>query len=404
MKIAIVVPEFPTISETFILNHITGLMDAGHQVTIFSLKKKSIDTIHRTIDDYQLLNRTKFLRHIPSNKTVRRFLAICLIIFYAFRLPVKLSKALMYLLFQNRRDFYLNLFFLFLIGNQEYDVCHFHFGHTGLLGVFLKKIGFSAKTVTSFHGHDVHRIPLQRGKDYYRDLFETGDCFIANSQYTKEQIVNLGCPDNKITVIPVGLHIKHYPFKERHYPTTGPLKILTIGRLVEKKGHRYSIQAIAELIQQGFEIHYTIAGDGPLKNNLQELIGNLNITDHVTFTGPVTQKQAVQLYNASHLFILASVTAPDGDKEGQGLVLQEAQSCGLPVISTLHNGIPEGVLDGQSGILVPEKDTKALAEALKNLISNPSDWPEMGHAGRHFVESKYDMTVLIPQLLRLYES
>ena len=100
--------------------------------------------------------------------------------------------------------------------------------------------------------------------------------------------------------------------------------------------------------------------------------------------------------------MLPSVTADDGDKEGQALVLQEAGACGLPVLSTLHNGIPEGVLDGKSGFLVPEKNVDALAERLLFLVDNPQLWPGMGKCGREYVEKKYDIKILNEKLVRLY--
>jgi colanic acid/amylovoran biosynthesis glycosyltransferase len=172
--------------------------------------------------------------------------------------------------------------------------------------------------------------------------------------------------------------------------------------LVEKKGYQFSIGAVAQLIKDGFNIHYTIAGGGPLLNDLEKMVHDFGIENHVTFSGEVTQEDVVQLYNRSHLFVLSSVTAKSGDKEGQALVNQEAQACGLPVVSTLHNGIPDGVLDGQSGLLVPEKDVTALTEAVKKLLGSPSLWPEMGRKGRQFVENKYDTNMITSQLICLY--
>jgi len=286
---------------------------------------------------------------------------------------------------------------------QKAEVYHFHFGNVGRFGTILKKAGFSEKVVTSFHGYDINQIPLQKGKDYYKELFEIGDLFIANSNFTKTQMITLGCPENRIVVIPVGLHIKDFPYKERKYPSAGPVRILTIGRLVEKKGHKYSILAIARLIKEGFDIHYTIAGTGILKSELENLVSKLNIAENITFTGEITQQEAINLYNESHLFVLSSITASNGDKEGQGLVLQEAQACGLPVVSTLHNGIPDGVLNGQSGFLVPEKDIESLADVIKKLILMPASWQQMGKIGREFVNTKYRMEVLTLQIVRLYK-
>ncbi len=114
--------------------------------------------------------------------------------------------------------------------------------------------------------------------------------------------------------------------------------------------------------------------------------------------------QVAELYRSSHLFLLPSVTAGDGDMEGQGLVLQEAQAAGLPVVSTRHNGIPEGVRDGETGFLVPERDPAALAERLTYLVEHPEVWPAMGHAGRALVEAEFDIEILNDHLVDIYRS
>ena len=103
-------------------------------------------------------------------------------------------------------------------------------------------------------------------------------------------------------------------------------------------------------------------------------------------------------------FILASSTSRDGDMEGIPVVLMEAQACGMPVVSTLHSGIPEVVLDGESGVLVPEGDVDALTERLQYLVEHPELWPEMGRRGRKLVEQKYDIKMLNSRLVRIYEA
>lgn len=403
MKVAVVVERFPCISETFILNQITGLIEAGHDVRIFSFKKSENDKTHHAIRQFRLMNRTKYLRQMPRNKTWLRVLTLLLIVFYGVRYPITLCQALRYLLFQDPKYFYLRLHFLFLIISSKADVYHFHFGETGRLIGFLKAVGLSGKMIVSFHGYDINQVPVQKGEDYYSELFYAADHFTANSNFTKEQMISLGCPAEKISVIPVGFSVSDCVYRERTYPASGPVRILTVGRLVEKKGYQFSIPAIAKLIQQGFPIHYIIVGEGLLQAELQNLAAQLCVTEHITFAGELTQEEVSQMYNTSHLFVLASATASTGDREGQGLVLQEAQACGLPVVSTFHNGIPEGVLHGESGILVPEKDIEALSNAIKELLMNPSLWLSMGRIGRSFVGTKYDVKNIIRQTVDLYE-
>ena len=138
-------------------------------------------------------------------------------------------------------------------------------------------------------------------------------------------------------------------------------------------------------------------------NAYSRKVNRLSLQETVEFLGSLPSNQVRRLYRRAHLFILPSVTASNGDKEGQGLVLQEAQAMGLPVISTRHNGIPEGVLDGESGFLVPEKDPKALEEKILYELANPNLWGPLGRRGHKFVAEKYDIKILNKQLEQIYQ-
>src|SRR5262249_42879995 len=120
---------------------------------------------------------------------------------------------------------------------------------------------------------------------------------------------------------------------------------------------------------------------------------------HGALDGPGIRRLA----DRAHLFVLASVTV-DGDREGQGLALQEAQACGLPVIATIHGGLPEGLADGESGFLVPERDVGALAERINYLVTHPERWVSLGGKGREFVGKHFDIHKLNHNLIAIYES
>jgi colanic acid/amylovoran biosynthesis glycosyltransferase len=181
-----------------------------------------------------------------------------------------------------------------------------------------------------------------------------------------------------------------------------PVRILTVGRLVEIKGHEYAIRAMARLREQGRSVRYVIVGDGPLRKKLETLVKDLNAEEIVAFHGAADSSEVGRLMNEAHLFVLASVSI-EGDQEGQGLVLQEAQAWGLPVVATNHGALPEGLLPDRSGWLVPERDVSALAERLGHLIEHPELWPEMGRLGSRFVAERYDICQLNRQLIQLYQ-
>lgn len=346
MKIAFVVGDFPALSETFIVNQIIGLIQHGYQVDIYARHSRNEPKIHPDIYRYGLLERT----------------------YYA---PFKPEK-------------------------QTYDIIHCHFGPYGLDGLRLLELGrLQGKLITSFYGFDVTLYPLKFGNDIYQHLFQIGDCFIGISSFIVDKALALGCPKDKIIKLPIGIDTLKYSFYPRKTRSDEPIKVLTVARLVEKKGIEYSLKAVAKTISNYPKLEYNIIGDGYLRESIQKLIQELGLSNQVKLLGWMNQDEIIDFYYNAHIFILASVTAANGDQEGQGLVLQEAQATGLPVLSTIHNGIPDGVLDGTSGFLVAEKDVDALAAKLNYLIENPRSRIEMGKAGRKFIENYYDNKKLL---------
>jgi colanic acid/amylovoran biosynthesis glycosyltransferase len=403
MRAAFIVNKFPELSETFILNQVTGLLDLGHEVRIFAKPEVVKGKLHPDVEKYNLLKRVHYRPEIPRSKAACRLKALKMVACNFIKNPSRTFKVLKVFLCGPEKFSYKPFFFVLLVLRKDFDIIHCHFGPNGNLGIYIKKILPETKVVTTFHGYDVNSYPNTAGKDVYRELFEHGDLFTANTAFTKQQVVDLGCDDGKIEILPVGVKLERFPFSERILSADEPVRILTVGRLVEKKGYEHAIRAIAKLLDKHKNIIYSIAGEGPLRERLMSLVNELGIEGKVEFLGALSQDKVVELYRTSHIFVLSSVTAEDGDKEGQGLVLQEAQATGLPVVSTLHNGIPDGVLDGKSGFLVPEKNVDALAQRLEYLVEHPEVWPEMGRTGRKLIEQNYDIKILNEKLLGIYK-
>ncbi|GAG59657.1 unnamed protein product, partial [marine sediment metagenome] len=213
-----------------------------------------------------------------------------------------------------------------------------------------------------------------------------------------------GCNKERIILHRMGINLGIFKFSERRIQSNESIKILTVGRLVEKKGHKYAIKAIAKIVKRYKNIEYIIAGDGSLRKELENLVSELEIKNYVEFLGVVEQNEVLKLYRQAHIFVLPSITASNGDQEGIPIVLMEAQATGLPVISTYHSGIPEVIVDGESGFLVPEKDIDALTQKIEYLIEHSEIWPEMGRAGRKFIEERYDINKLNKRLVEIYRA
>ena len=403
MKIAFLVDVFPKLSETFILNQITGLLDMGHDLEIFAKFNPGESKIHPDVERYRLMETVPYY-DMPKGWTRRLFKAIYLLLLNFGKSPRKLIKSLNFVKY-GRKALSLNLFYALIpFLRKDFDIIHCHFGPNGNLGILLRELGaVKGKIITTFHGWDATGVSPEHG-GIYDALFSEGDLFTVNTKFTASQIMALGCDQEKIVILPVGLRLERFKFKERKISIGEKVKLLTVARLVEEKGHAYAIRAIARLIKKNDNIAYIIAGDGPLRKELQLLSKETGVEDYVEFLGNVDEGEAARLYAEAHLFILPSVTSCKGNREAQGLVLQEAQASGLPVISTLLGGIPDGIYNGHEGFLVPEKNADALAERIEYLLEHPTIWPEIGRQGRMFVEKKYDINTLNQKLIGIYEA
>jgi len=289
------------------------------------------------------------------------------------------------------------------IEEKPYDIIHCQFGVLGPEGVHIKQVlGGAIKLVTSFRGYDATKI-LQREPRLYDELFETGDLFLPVSQSLKDRVVIHGCPQEKIAVLPSGIDCEKFPSPESRDSEDKPITLITVARLVEKKGIAYAIEAAARVLKAGRLIRYVIIGEGRLREGLEQSIDKFGLQGHVQLLGRKNHEEVVQYLRKAHILIAPSMTTKEGDQEGIPNVLKEAMVLGLPVISTYHGGIPELVEDGVSGFLVKEKDVESMAEKIMYLIDHPKVRESIGQVGRAHIQKNYDIQKLNDRLDDLYE-
>jgi len=428
LRIAMFVGSFPVVSETFIVRQIAGLLDLGHGVDIYSdCRGDAGAPVQPEVTQYRLLERTTFMdmpletapwempvwpitgRTWPpgsatSVNNARRLIRAVPQFFRCLLCSPRLAFRAM----DSREYRYqaTSLSALYRLAalcrvSKRYDVLHAHFGPVGNSFRFAREL-LEAPLTVSFHGHDFSTLPRKEGAGMYRELFEVADAVTVNSEFTRHQVEKLGCLSVKLHKIPVGLDSREFPFRERIRKADEPVRILTVGRLVKIKGHEFAIRAIARIRERHPNVRYDIVGEGPLRKELEELVSQFGLQQIVALHGACDSAAVRRLMDEAHLFVLASVSV-EGDQEGQGLVLQEAQACGLPVIATNHGALPEGLLADKSGSLVPERDVDALSERLNYLIEHSEKWAMMGRAGRQFVEARYGIIELNRQLVELYQ-
>lgn len=403
MRIAVFVHEFPALSETFVLGQITGLMDMGHEVTVFATGPRPDPIVHPDVERYGLLRRTRY-QAMPRAR-VRRVLRAAWLLLRLRRTVRPLLRALDVRRYgRDAASLGLLYWAAALVDEGPFDIIHCHFGPYGQIAAKLRDAGaVEGRVVTTFHGVDLSAY-LQRDPDYYRFLFATGDLFLPISRVWQRKLEELGCDPDRIAVHHMGVDAGRYTLRPRHRAPDQPLRLLTIGRLVEKKGVEYGLRAVAEVARHGVPVIYTIVGDGPLRSSLERLTDELGITLVTEFHGWTDQAGIAEALDRSDILLAPSVTAAGGDQEGIPVTLMEALATGMPVISTLHSGIPELIEHKVSGRLVPERDADALAEAILRLVRDRHDWTRMGRAGREKVLAEFDAAKLNRKLAERFET
>ena len=256
----------------------------------------------------------------------------------------------------------------------------------------LRRLGaLDGALVVAFRGADTTKYVARRGPRVYARTFRETRLLLPVCEFLARRIVQLGAPAERVVVHRTGIDLRRWPYRERHPAVPGSLRLVSVGRLVEKKGIAQVLAALRLLVDRGVRAEYRVFGDGPLRERLSALAADLGIADRVTVRGAARPGAVREGLAAADVLVAASVTAADGDEEGIPNVLKEAMASGMPVVGTRHAGIPELVEDGVSGWLVPERDEAALAAALARLAAEPERWAAMGRAGRAKVEREYDI-------------
>lgn len=405
MKILFFVGEFPKLSQTFILNQITGLIDAGHDVRIIAKRKAPGQKVHKDVVNYRLDERTiyydaaggdgKLQKTVHFVQALSALTAACL-----FRKPY--GKPFSY------RDLfrYPNLVFLIRTLSRtnlrDCDAILAHFGPNGLLARKCIDLGLlHGKLYTAFHGYDMLRYINEKGINAYQELFASRSTLLPISEHWKRRLIVLGADPERIVVHHMGIDLSRFsPFPARPAQET---VIVSAARFVEKKGLEYGIEAVARLISQGYKVRYDLAGDGPLAPELTELIDRLQLNSYVRLLGWKTQEEWISLMKGAQIVLAPSVTARSGDMEGIPVQLMEAMAMKKLVVSTNHSGIPELIKDGVSGFLVEERSPEQLAQVMKQIIETPEDWDRITCQARRTVELQFNRDVQNRKLIAMME-
>lgn len=364
MKVGFFLLKFPLSSETFVLNQIVAFIDMGHEVEIVALQKGDLQNTHPAFHAYQLAEKTHWLQDEPQSKLAKlRYRALSIL--------QGAHKAATWraLNVQRYGDEARNLILPAICATAPRaftaDVWLAHFGPAGVTASRLRELGvLRGKIATIFHGIDISsREVLARYTAQYQQLFASGDAMLPISELWAERLRGMGCAPEKITVSRMGVDVQRFSRRPVKMPGE-TLEIISVARLTEKKGLHVAIDACRQLKAQGIKFHYRILGPGPWEQRLRTMIAQYQLEDVIEMCGFRPGHEVKAMLDEADVFLLPSVTGEDGDMEGIPVALMEAMAVGIPVVSTLHSGIPELIDNHASGWLVAENDAAALAARL----------------------------------------
>lgn len=398
LKVAYLLKRYPRLSETFILHEMLALEARGVSLHVYSMMDPQETTVH---PDVQRLQAPVIYLPGASARTLARFVGahIRLIRRAPLRYLMGFRRALLRTdRLAGLRHFLRGGWLAVELERRGIQHLHAHFAHgpaaTAHFAHLLTGLSFS------FTGHakDLYTTPPERIAERMRDARFVITCTDHNVGFLSRLVDTTTA--ERIHRIYHGVDLRRFqpePRSERVMPM-----ILAVGRLVEKKGLPYLLDACALLRERGVSFHCRIVGGGPLKDALRTQIATLGLEDTVMLLGSRTQEQLLEIYRTATVVTLPCVVLENGDRDGIPNVLVEAMGMGIPVVSTNVSGIPELIVSGENGLLVPPQDATALADALARLLANEDLRRRLGEAAHCTVTERFDLHHNARQLEALY--
>jgi colanic acid/amylovoran biosynthesis glycosyltransferase len=392
-RVAFVVPAFPQLSETFLVNNFAGLLEKGWDVHVVcgQIQASNWDKFPHLRQNPQWKARIhRAWSHLPRWRELIQFP-------FAFaKCAIANFPGLLKYLNAGLKEFGLMAFHKLYLDAPlivlNPDAIHFQFGSLAKNRMHLKQL-LGSKIVTSFRGHDLNFFELDT-PEFYADVWGQSDAlhFMSNDLLARARNRGWKGSGTNSYVIPPSVDAAYFsPGPDR--PVTSsvigtlerPMRLVSVGRLAWAKGYEYGLQAVKNLLQQGIHCEYKIIGDGAHKQAVLFAIQELGLSKHVTLLYSQPPSEIKANLNWADVFLHAAVS------EGFGVVVLEAQAMSLPVVCTDADGLSENVLDGQTGFVVPCRNAGALAEKLTMLAMNPDLRNKLGAAGRERVLKRFSI-------------
>ena len=386
-----VLKRFPRISETFVATEIIEMERQGERVSIFAVSRPDEPFCHAFVDEIRA--PVIYLPHRPLREPIRVGRAVASVLRGA---PRGWLRAAAVCLWPPRLVGLRHLLQATVLADEMsrrgVTHAHAHFASTAArLASLARWMGGPTYSVTA-HAKDIYHREVRA--QHLREKL-AGATFVATvSRANREYLASTLGGDGRLRVVPNAVDLRRIGWPRRGRPVDGP--ILAVGRLIEKKGLAYLIEACALINRRSRPVRLEIAGDGPMRVELETAAVRSGVS--VLFHGPLPQEEIVQLYARAAVFCLPCVVASNGDRDGLPTSVLEAMAVGVPVVTTPVNGLGELVVDGETGLLVPERNVPALADALERVFTDPPLADRLATGARLVIEERHSVEHSVAQL------
>lgn len=394
-----VMSVWPRLSETFILQEIIAVERLGGRLRIFSVKNPKDGPVHAKVAQVRAP-----VKYLSIRRNRRAVWQANLRLF--FKEPARYFRTLLWAMRFGRpvyvRRFFQAGYLAEIVSQESVSHLHAHFAHDPtLVAMFTHRLTGIPYSFTA-HAKDIYvKTPLE----ILRAEAQQAQAVITCTEYNRKYLADhLGLVSNdKLHCIYHGLETSQFKFSRARGSRPGPPVILSVARLVEKKGLNNLIAAAEILRGRGRSFQIEIIGDGPMRQALETQVLDLGLSNWVRLLGPLPHESVCEAYERASLFVLPCVVAPDGDRDGIPNVLLEAMACGVPVIATPVSGIPELIVAEREGVLVPPNSPEMLADALDRLLAQPELCDRLALAARAKVEAWFSVEGSSSRLLALFQ-
>ena len=399
-KVGYVVSTWPSLSQTFVLNEILALERLGVPLRIFSVKDPGGEPVHGALARVRAsINYLSFRRHwrsiIPANYRLAREQPQ---LYFGC-----LGRAAGYFRWGALKHFLEAAYLTELLRQEPVVRLHAHFATApGLVAMFAHWLSGIRYSFTA-HARDIY---VDQKPGILRAEMKSADAVVTVSEYNRRYLSTEICPsaNGKVRCIYNGLDLRDFSFQLPRASQLEPPMILSVGRLIEKKGLVDLLLACELLRRRGRPFQVEIIGTGPWEDLLKAQAKRLGLTANVKFLGAQPQEVVRKAFHRATVFALPCIISGKGDRDGIPTVLMEAMASGTPVVSTSISGIPELIESGKDGLLVPPNNASLLAGALDQLLNAPELRENLARAARAKMEARFSIEESARELRALFEN